>query len=194
MRVCLSLLPLLLAGAVACTTDAEGPPSSGEGPFLTRTGGTFDRLTITPTDGAGSIDTEADLSDELRAAGVKSRFTAFIEDRNNVCSTGARRQDATVFAIVALSDADTFSPGTYTQKQDSVPGQVDLSVTKLNATCTSDQQDFGTESGTVTITSVTETVVTGTFEVTMLGGAGTLQGSFNVPLCPGLTLGESCSP
>jgi hypothetical protein len=185
-------LPLVFAAAVACTHDPEDPISHGDGPFVTL-GGTFDKLTLTPTDGVGIIDTEAALSDDLKAAGVKSRFRAFVEDRPNLCSTGAGRQNATVFAIDALSDNPSFAPGTYTQKQDSVPGQVDVSITKLNGTCTSDQQDYGAESGTVTITSVSATVVTGNFEMTLLHGDGTLSGSFNVPLCPGLKLG-GCDP
>lgn len=188
------LLPLgLLAGALACTTDPDEPIATSEGPFYTRSGGSFDKLSLTPTDGAGIIESEAALGAELEAAGVKSRFRAFVEDKNSVCGLGAKRQNATVFAIDALSDSPTFAPGTYTQKQSSAPGQVDLSITKLNATCGSDQQDYGTESGTVTITSVTATVVTGTFDVTLMGGAGTLSGSFNVPLCPSLR-SESCDP
>jgi len=67
--------------------------------------------------------------------------------------------------------------------QREAPGQVDVSVSKLNASCGSDGKDFGSATGSVTLTAVTDTGVAGTFDVALLGDAGTLQGTFNVPLC-----------
>src|SRR5262249_52728382 len=99
----------------------------------------------------------------------------------------------TLLFIDALSGSATFEPGTYTQTQGNVPGQVDLGISRLDGTCTSTGQDYGAESGTVIITSVTATGVAGTFNITLMAGAGTLEGSFNVPLCQSLPSGN-CVP
>ncbi len=191
MRV--AIFTLALVGAIACTTNPDDPISAGDGPFFTRSGGSFDKLAFTPADGAAVIDTGAALSDAHKATGVKSRLRAFVLDTDTVCGKGARRPNMTVFAIDALSDQPSFVAGTYTQKLDSVPGHVDLSMTKLNATCSSDMQDYGIESGTVTIAQVTATFVEGSFDVTFMNGAGTLTGTFNVPLCASLD-SSACTP
>ena len=58
--------------AAACTTDPEDTiATGGEGPFFTRTGGSFDKLTFTSVDGAGMIEGEAALPAELKAKGVE---------------------------------------------------------------------------------------------------------------------------
>jgi hypothetical protein len=172
-------------------SSSSGSSSSGVTNALLTLGGTFDKLKLTPTDGIGVID--HDISENAKAAGVKSTFRAFVSDRGNLCGLGSNRQNGTVFFIEALSDKDTIQPGEFTQHQDAVPGQVDLGITKLDGTCQLQGQDYGTESGKVTITSVTSTAVSGTFDVTLMNGAGTLTGSFNVPICAGIG-SDSCAP
>jgi hypothetical protein len=142
-------------------------------------------------DGIGVID--HDVADDAKAAGVKTTFRAFVSDRGNLCGAGANRKNGTVFFIEALTDKDTLEPGEFTQHLDSVPGQVDLGISKLDASCQTQGQDYGTASGKVTITSVTATTVSGTFDVTLMGDAGTLTGSFNVPLCASIG-SDSCAP
>jgi hypothetical protein len=159
------------------------------GPLLVL-GGTFKALTLNAVDGIGVISTS--VPPEFADAGIRSEFKAFISDKSNLCGTGVVRQNETIFAITAVSGSATFQAGTYTEMLQEVPGQVDVSITKLNAACTSNSQDYGSASGTVVITSVTASAVAGTFDVTLLGDAGTLQGSFNVPLCPSLS--TSCVP
>jgi len=49
-------------------------------------------------------------------------------------------------------------------------------------------------SGTVTLTSVSSTNVTGTFSVDFGSTVGTLTGSFSAPVCAGLSFGEFVDP
>lgn len=109
----------------------------------------------------------------LDGAGVFANgvFRAYFEDKAGICSTSARRQNSTVLTIE--------TPNT-------------VKIAKLNATCGNDQE-YVSESGTITIASATSTLVVGSFDVTLANGAGTLKGSFNVPICPSLAL-DSCEP
>lgn len=183
----------LFLAAVACTTTPDDPiVTGGDGAFFTRGGGSFDKLTVTPTDGAGLLQSGSALPAEVAAAGVRSRFVAYVADRQNVCTGGPRRADAIVLSIDARSGAEAFAPGTYTGSATVGPGQVELAIAKLGTSCASDPE-YRAESGTVTITTVRPTYVAGTFDVTLRDGAGTLSGSFNVPLCPSLDL-VRCSP
>lgn len=149
----------------ACTTSAEGPPSAGEGPFFTRTGGNYDAIAIAAKDGTGTLET--------------GRFRAFISDANSVCANGARRQGATVLGIDTTGTAPGTFPATF---------QIARNDSACNGTAATN-----TGSGTVTITSVSTTVVEGTFDATLDADAGTLTGSFNVPLCPALDV-TTCKP
>lgn len=158
MRAHLSLLGLIaVVGALGCTTSADGPPESGEGPFVTLNGGSFDKLTLNAADGAGVMN--------------GGQFRALVEDKASICSTSALRQRSTVLTIE--------TPNT-------------VKIAKLDATC-GNEQEYVSESGTVTITSSSSTVVTGSFDVTLANGAGTLKGTFNIPICPGLKL-DTCDP
>ena len=159
-------VPLAFVGVLACTSSGDDPPQNGEGPFVTLSGGSFDKLTLQPLDGAGVLDA--------------GRFRAFVEDRASICSTTARRQNSTVLTIVTPSSA----PGT--------DDGASVKLAKLDAACQA-APEYASESGRVTITSASATVVAGTFEVTLANGAGTLAGSFNIPICPTLKL-DSCEP
>jgi hypothetical protein len=159
-------LPLALVAAIACTTSGDEPPQNGEGPFVTLNGGSFDKLALNALDGAGVLDA--------------GRFRALVEDRASICSTSARRQNSTVLTIETPSGA----PGTYPNAS--------VEISKLDATC-ANAQSYASESGTVTITSASSTVIAGTFDVTLANGAGTLKGSFNIPVCPSLKL-DTCDP
>jgi hypothetical protein len=94
--------------------------------------------------------------------------------------------------VDALSGDETFRPGTFTQQMDSVPGQVDAGIAKLDEVCSSQGTDWAAEKATVVITDVTETFVAGTFDETFKDGT-TLEGTFHVPLCGRFVL-ETCTP
>lgn len=161
---CFVLLPFVVVVA-ACTASADGPPSAGEGPFFTRSGGNYDKVPIVVKDGTGAIAT--------------GRFRAFLSDANNLCSAGALRQGATVLGI----DTNGTAPGTFAAT---------FQVSRNDASCNgAAAMDSG--SGTVTLTTVSASFVEGTFDATMSGDAGSLTGSFNVPLCPALDA-TTCKP
>lgn len=149
---------------------------------------TFAAFTINPVDGRAFI-TDGSGS----GTGVKTRLRIFVEDRGSLCAAGPVRQDATIFFIDALSGDATIKPGTFTQMNNSVPGQVDTGVSKLNGSCGAAGQDYGASAATVVLTQVTSTSVAGTFDLTFPGDAGTLSGTFNVPIC-GQAFNAACQP
>lgn len=165
-----------------------GEPPTDAGPLFARTGGTFAAFPLDAVDGTAFMTPARDTS-----AGAKSELRVLVADRPSLCTTGPLRGNETIFSIDALSADTTFRPGTFTQLQNAGPGHVDVSITKLNATCDSDNQDYGAATATVTFTTVNLTAVAGTFEVTLMGNAGTLKGTFNVPLC-GEEIVGTCQP
>lgn len=173
-------------------SPARSEPPASEAPAaaaaFVRTGGTFDKLTLEPTDAFAFIHPVADGS-----KGVKSRLLIMAADRSGLCTTGPTRQGSTVFFIDALSGEATFQPGTFTQKMDSVPGQVDIGASKLGPTCNAIGQDYGASEATVVVTQITKTTVSGTFDVTLMNGEGTLKGTFDVPIC-GQAPAMACQP
>lgn len=166
------------AGPDVTTVDAgpdAAPIPAGDGGLLLL-GGSFDALPLAVVDGTAYI------ADGGAAPMVASELRAYFSDRSTLCQSGVLRDNETIFAIDAQSGSLPFAAGTYTVKQQGGPGNVDVSITKLNAAC-GGSQDFGAASGTVVIESATASVITGTYDVTLLNDAGTLQGFFNVPVC-----------
>jgi hypothetical protein len=149
-------------------------------------GGSFNASALNVLDGTAFVS-----SVPSQAGGINSNLSVFFSDKTSLCSTGVRRQNETVLVIGAMSGGPAFQAGTFTDTQEEAPGQAYVSVTALNGACAN--QSLGAASGTVVITSVTSSAVSGTFDVTLLGDAGTLQGSFNVPLCD-QAFSYSCQP
>lgn len=169
--------------------DAK-PPIGSDGGSVTITGGTFKELTLNAVDAVAFID-----PGEASGPGIKTRLRIIAADRENLCTVGPVRQGATLFFIDALSGDEPFKPGTFTQMMDSVPGQVDTGMSKLSATCgpTVPGQDYGASEATVIVTQLTDALVSGTFDLTFPNNRGTLQGTFEVPIC-GQPFNSSCQP
>jgi len=172
-------------------TDGGVAAEAGAGPWSFNYAGSVSGLAFNPIDGIGYFNTT--LSGAEADAGVQTEFVAVFSTSASLCATGIVRQDETVFTIALLSSAATLQPGTYTEAQVEAPGQADVSVSALGATCSSAGLDYGSASGTVVITSVSAGSVSGTFSVTLLEGAGALTGSFTVPVC-GQSPSTTCQP
>ncbi len=180
------------AGIDADGTDASVPHAPGpeasppvdalatEGALLT-IDGSFNTLPLHPLDGMGYITRL--ISGPAARAGVKSEFVAIVGERQSLCAGSVVRPNETTFAITAQSGDDPFRAGSFAVGLGGMPGDVEVSMTLFGPSCLVAEQ-YASESGTVTITSVTSSGVSGTFDVTLAGDAGTLQGSFDVPLCP----------
>jgi hypothetical protein len=171
--------PALTPDASAADAFTAAEASATDGAFLTF-GGTFGALPLHPLDGMGHISRL--VSGPPAAAGVRSTFAAVVSDRTNLCAISLLRPNETAFAISALSGDDPFRPSTFAVGGNGVPGEVNVSVTRMGPVCTPTDQ-YASASGSVVITRVTSDAVAGTFDVTLPGDAGTLQGSFDVPLC-----------
>jgi hypothetical protein len=177
-----TLVALIGCGGISSSTSASAADAGlggadGGGLAL---GGSFHAFPLNAVDGTGFLVTPATGNPD-----VKSELKAFFSDKPGLCSTGFLRQNETIFAIDAVSGSATFQPGTFTEMQQEVPGQVDVTITRLDATCgaSAPAQNYGAESGSVVITSVTASAVAGTFDVTLSNDGGTLTGSFDVALC-----------
>jgi hypothetical protein len=116
-------------------------------------------------------------------AGVKARLLIIAADHPALCATGAVHQNSIILSIDAQSGDSPPKPGTFTQTMDDGPGQVDVGLTQLSATCGSSGTAYGAEIANVVVSEITVTSVKGTFAVTFPGAVGTLQGSFNAPIC-----------
>jgi hypothetical protein len=180
-----------LDSAADATGDGEAAAPLDGGPPTLTLGGTFNALTLTMVDGTAYISGPRPSDVD---AGVRSELRVFFSDKGSLCANGVMRQGETILSIDALSADPAFAAGTYTQMQQSVPGQVDVAITKLDQSCGATGQDYGAQSGTVVITSLTASNVAGTFDVTLGGGAGTLTGSFSAPICGTAFSGGSCQP
>lgn len=186
MRPLSSLVASIFAlAAVACSSNPDA--SSGRAskvlapdgnPIFTQTGGTFSALPIDALDGVAYLTPARDT-----AKGAKNELRVVISSQGQICSATPVRANTTLFMIDALGGDDTFKTGTYTQTMEDKPGQVDVAVSRFDDACGTQGSDYGAESATVHITSVTDTSVAGTFDVTFTNGHGTLQGSFDVPRC-----------
>jgi hypothetical protein len=148
-------------------------------------------LQFHPKDGTGFINTTP--SGAKASAGVKSELYVVFSDATNLCTTGIDRQGAIVFSIDLLSGDATLQPGTFTGMEQQVPGQANIGVAQLSASCGAAGLELGSASGTVVLTSVSASAVSGTFSVSLLEDAGTLSGSFTVPVC-GQAANTSCQP
>ena len=153
-------------------------------------GGTFQGLSFTPVDGFAAFNQSIDPA--LADAGVKSELTVLVADKPGLCTTGVLRQSGTFFAFDALSGDSTLVPATFTGMQPQGPGHADVEVVRFDDACAL-QTEYVSASGSVTVTEVTSTDVAGTFDVTMSLDAGTLYGSFRVPLCS-TPSGNTCAP
>lgn len=173
-------------GTTAGDAGPDAPPADAGGLFE-RTGGTFTAVGVN-----GIIDGTAFFSDSKGDPGVQSRLVVVLSDRTGLCSASVLHENATVISIDMLSGDKPFKPGTFTQHMKSVPGQVDVGVSKLGPTCKGAGQDYGASIANVVVTQVTPTVA-GTFDMTFPGDAGTMQGTFNVPIC-GQAFGNACLP
>jgi hypothetical protein len=178
-----TLVALIGCGGISSSASpsaaADSGPGGADGGGLAL-GGSFHAFPLNAVDGTGFLVTPTTGNPD-----VKSELKAFFSDKPGLCSTGVVRQNETIFAIDAVSGTAAFQPGTFTEMQQEVPGQVDVTITRLDATCsaTAPSRDYGAESGTVVITSVTASAVAGTFDVTLSNDGGTLTGSFDVPMC-----------
>ena len=171
------------------TTADAGPDATLDGgPLFARTGGTFNGVPLAVVDATAFL-TQA----KSPAPGVKSRLVIVAEDRAALCAAGSFRQNGTFLTIDAQSGDLALQPGTFTQKFADGPGQVDVGISKLSASCGSSGKDYGATVATVVVTQVTATSVAGTFDLTFPSDAGTLQGSFNVPIC-GQPFDTTCKP
>jgi hypothetical protein len=170
----------VLFAAIALTAVACGPTNTSDDdrPLFERTGGTFDKVALDARDGVAYLQRSTNGS-----RGVKSKLTILIGNEPNMCGAPTLQKQTTFFGLQALSADGEFKPGTFTQHLDRVPGQVDVFAGTIGEACKGDGPQWGAETATVTITSVTATAVSGTFEVTFTGNAGTLQGTFSVPVC-----------
>ncbi|MCL2778779.1 MAG: hypothetical protein FWD73_12325 [Polyangiaceae bacterium] len=162
-------------------------------------GGTFDALPFKPVDGMGGFTTlDKDGLPYPVGSNAQSVFRAIISDRPDLCGAGSVRPNETMLTIAAYGDGLPFQPGTYdTAMSEYNSGRADVSLVTTDETCSNTSfPHYFAVSGTVVITSVTPTSVAGTFDVTLEGDLGTLQGSFNVPLCPSSVWPEtvSCVP
>jgi hypothetical protein len=171
----------------ASAPDAPGPEASPpvdalatEDALLT-IDGSFNALPLHPLDGIGYITRL--ISGPGAGAGVKSAFVGIVGERQSLCAGSVVRPNETTFAITAQSGDDPFRPGTFAVGLGELPGDVEVSMTRFGPSCLVADQ-YAAESGSVVITRVTSSAVSGTFDVTLAGDAGTLQGSFDVPLCP----------
>jgi hypothetical protein len=157
--------------------DASFDAGPDDGSFLTIRG-SFNALPLDFVNGTVFF-----VAPDPKEVGVKSRMIAVFSNKPNLCTTGPFRENETVLALDALSGDTSFGPGTYTFTANDLPGEVDINLSKLSATCTSVGQDYGTLSGTLVVTKVSPAEVSGTFQVVLTSGAGTLEGSFHVPTC-----------
>jgi hypothetical protein len=196
MRVKTLVFAVLLA-CIGCGGATAGAPADGSDAGwaaaggLLDLGGTFHAFPLNAVDGVAYILPASGPSEPN--AGVRSQLAVFVSDRPNLCGAGPVRSGETMFNVNAQSADVKFGPGTFHELSHDGPGQVDVNIIKINATCDGGP-DYASQSGTVTITEVTDTEVAGTFEVTLLGdGSGTLEGSFRVPLCEA-PLSFACSP
>jgi hypothetical protein len=155
---------------------ADAAPEGG----LLTLDGSFNSLPLRPQDGVGYVTRL--ISGPAALAGVRTEFVAVVGDRPSLCAASVVRPNETTFAITAQSGDDPFGPGRFAVGLGGQPGGVEVSVTRFGPSCLPADQ-YVSESGTVVITRVTADAVLGTFEVTLAGDAGTLQGSFDVPLC-----------
>lgn len=184
----------------ASATDGSiadsAPPQKDGGPdtlvdaggLFVKTGGTFSAVSVD-----GILDGTAYFVDpKTPTDGVRSRLVVIFADRTALCSTGPLRASATEISIDLLSGDKPFTAGTFTQQMKNAPGQVDFGISKLGATCNGAGQDYGASVANVVLTQVAPTVA-GTFDLTFPGDAGTLQGTFNVPIC-GSPFDTTCKP
>ncbi|WP_394834656.1 hypothetical protein LVJ94_49985 [Pendulispora rubella] len=118
------------------------------------------------------------------ASGSKTRLRMIFEDREALCATGFMRQNATLLNLDLESPDATLKPGTFPiwDQTHSTPPYADAPFVKLDGSC-KPSPDRGAKSGNVVLTAVTDSSVSGTFDITYADGH--IQGSFTVPLsCP----------
>lgn len=156
----------------ATTTPAE--------PTFVVSGGSFDKLAAAPFGAVAFL--EPISAEGAGPSGVKTRLHIMASDHPSDLCAAPMHASSSIYTFEALSEHESFQPGTFTQKWDFVPGQVLTTASTLGPSCDVTAGYTGTEA-TVVVTEVTETSVTGTFELTFSDGAGTLKGSFKAPIC-----------
>jgi hypothetical protein len=167
------------------------PADAAAAPWAFSYAGSVMGLQFHPKDGTGFVNTTP--SGAKASAGVKTELYVVFSDATNLCATGINHQGAAVFSLDLLSGDATPQPGTFTATQQQAPGQANIRVAQLSASCGAEGLELGSASGTVVLTSVSASVVSGTFSVDLLQDAGTLSGSFSVPVC-GQAPNTSCQP
>jgi hypothetical protein len=146
-------------------------------------------VTLAAIDGYARLIPDADSG----AAGAKTRLFVVFADKSNLCGTGLLHPNETLLNLDLESPDTTLQPGTFPiyGVSNMVAPYADAPLVKLDTSCTP-SPDRGAQSGSVTITSVDSTHVTGSFNITYADG--NIQGSFNVPLsCPAPAM-NVCTP
>jgi hypothetical protein len=160
------------------SSAADDAASDASPPWAFMYSGSVNGLVFAPADGVAYVD--------------KGELVIVLSDASSLCSEGVDRQGSMTFSIELYLGAAP-SPATFSATAGQAPGQAALNVTELGASCAPAGLDLAAESGTVTLATVSASVVAGTFSVDLAGGAGTLSGSFSVPLC-GAVPSTACTP
>jgi hypothetical protein len=88
--------------------------------------------------------------------------------------------------ILSLTFPSSPAAGTFTvinaEAATPVSSQVEVDISGTTATCADDGESASATGGTVTLTAVSASAVSGTFDVAF--AAGSLKGTFTAPVCP----------
>jgi hypothetical protein len=190
---------LALGGAVACGSSTSTSSSGGGGGGNTLPAGTLGGAAFTPVDGvAVSLPTSP-----CNFSGTSLSATAMLLAFTNVPSTcsafqavGACNDKANAILVsVAIArtnasgTASAIGPGTYSLTTGTVTPdasgnltRTNLNYSKTNATCVDAASSVTPTSGSVTITSVTSSRVTGSVTMAFSDGSS-FSGNFDVAIC-----------
>jgi hypothetical protein len=116
-------------------------------------------------------------------APIHSLFLALTSQSAVTCSYVESTEDENVelastdSLTLIVSQSGTLSPGTFNVSEGGGSGEADYSSS--SATC--DSTDVPATSGTITLSTLTASQATGSFDLTF--GSGQVTGSFTVPIC-----------
>ena len=189
MRVLISACSLAAALAVGACSSSSSPSGSGATVVGTIGGSAFE-----PKDAIAFVDASSKAAEVV----LTSTADACADVRNHVQRANSR------VVLILVSDADaadaTLATGTYMTSY-MLPAPARSSAFESNVTdgqcnVNYDPPPDGTGDGTVTVSSVSATTITGSFDVTLENGEH-VTGTFHPSSCP--ELGNSsgtptCSP
>lgn len=171
-KVLASVCPFVLIAVAGCSSSSNGGGGSSS------VSGKAGSSSVATTDTISLVGTQTNNGVQVAFAG------AFITNVSGSCAVIQRNgnpRNTTALSLVVATQGASVPAGSYTVGAQGQSSAAEASYEATDSNCNKTTNEKAT-GGTITLTTVSSTTVTGTFDVTFASGDH-LTGNFTAPVC-----------